>query len=97
MPLKQSFPEFEAEHRGQGFDQVVERRWPPLTTLATHVHPFAAKALVVDGEMWLTVGGNTHHLLPGATFELGAEVPHSERYGAEGATYWVARRCDAST
>ena len=29
---------------------------------------------------------------PGDTFELEAEVPHAERYGPEGATYWVARR-----
>ncbi len=97
MTLKQSFQEFEAEHRGQGFDAVVERRWPPLTTLPTHVHEFAVKALVVDGEMWLSVGANTHHLQAGGTFELSAQVPHSERYGREGATYWVARRCDAST
>lgn len=33
-----------------------------------------------------------HHLLPGATFRLDADVPHAERYGSEGATYWVARR-----
>ena len=42
--------------------------------------------------MWLSVGADTRHLRPGDTFELGFEVPHAERYGAEGATYWVARR-----
>lgn len=25
-------------------------------------------------------------------FELATDVAHAERYGAEGATYWVARR-----
>jgi len=30
--------------------------------------------------------------LPGCTFELPTNLPHSERYSAEGATYWVARR-----
>jgi len=50
------------------------------------------EALVVQGEMWLTVGNDVRHLTPGDTFTLGREVPHSERYGLEGATYWAARR-----
>jgi hypothetical protein len=41
--------------------------------------------------MWLTVAERTQHLRTGDRFELEAEVPHAERYGAEGATYWVAR------
>jgi hypothetical protein len=84
--------EFEADAKAQGFDEVLERQWKPLTVLELHTHPFAAKALVVGGEMWLTVGGNTQHLHAGDRFELDAEVPHAERYGSEGATYWVARR-----
>jgi quercetin dioxygenase-like cupin family protein len=47
---------------------------------------------VVQGEMWLSVGGQTQHLRPGDPFVLDAHVPHAERYGTEGATYWVARR-----
>jgi len=42
--------------------------------------------------MWLTVNGRTEHLLPRGTFELSANLPHSERYGSEGATSWVVRR-----
>jgi quercetin dioxygenase-like cupin family protein len=60
--------------------------------LDVHGHPFAVKALVVRGEMWLTVGDDTRHLRAGDTFELGREVLHAERYGSEGASYWVARR-----
>jgi predicted exporter len=48
-------------------------------------------ALLVQGEMWLQVGADTRHLLPGDTLALEREVPHAERYGREGATYWVAR------
>ena len=87
-----TFREFEADARAQGFDEVLERQWTPLTVLDNHVHPFAVKALVVQGEMWLTVGDDTRHLRAGDPFELDFEVPHSERYGNEGATYWVARR-----
>jgi hypothetical protein len=96
MPLEQSFPEFAASHGRQGFDDVLERRWPPLTVLDLHVHEFDVKAVVVEGEMWLTVGPDTYHLRAGSTFELRAQVPHAERYGDEGATYWVARRSTPS-
>jgi quercetin dioxygenase-like cupin family protein len=86
------FATFSDSMKKQGFDQVVERAWTPLTIVEEHSHPFDAKAVVVQGEMWLTVSGRTEHLLPGSVFELPANLPHSERYGAEGATYWVARR-----
>ena len=86
------FETFAASMKKQGFDQVAKRVWDPLTTVEEHTHPFHAKALVVQGEMWLTVNGRTEHLFPGSTFELAANQPHSERYGPEGATYWVGRR-----
>jgi quercetin dioxygenase-like cupin family protein len=86
------FEAFAAEARAQGFDEVVERHWDPRVTLDTHTHPFAVMALVVRGEMWLTVGDDLRHLRPGDRFDLERDVPHAERYGPEGATYWVARR-----
>jgi quercetin dioxygenase-like cupin family protein len=82
---------FTAQQRALGCDEVVERVWKPVTVVPTHTHPFAARALVVQGEMGLTIGDETRHLFPGDTFELEAGEPHSERYGAEGATYWAAR------
>ena len=87
-----SLAEFEAAARREGFDEVAERSWPANAVVETHAHPFAVKALVVAGEMWLSVGDSTRHLRPGDTFELAAAVPHAERYGAAGATYWAARR-----
>lgn len=87
-----SFREFEDASRALGFDEVLERRWDPDTVLGDHDHPFSVQALVVQGEMWLTVGAHTRHLQPGDRFELDHHVPHAERYGPEGATYWVARR-----
>lgn len=87
-----SFDTYSAAALSQGFDEVVERQWKPNITVQTHSHGFAVKALVVQGEMWLTVGEHTQHLLPGDTFQLEREVPHAERYGDAGATYWAARR-----
>ena len=50
------------------------------------------KALVTRGEVWLGVGSESRHLHAGDTFELAHGVAHAERYGSEGATFWVARR-----
>jgi mannose-6-phosphate isomerase-like protein (cupin superfamily) len=87
-----SFEEYETAALAQGFDEVLVRQWGPSSVQAPHVHPFAVKALVVDGEMWLTVGEETRHLQAGDSFEMESQVLHSERYGEAGATYWAARR-----
>lgn len=92
LTTPQTFADFEAAALADGFDAALERHWPAGTVLDTHTHPFDARAVVTQGEMWLTVGDTTQHLLPGSPFALAREIPHSERYGAEGATYWVARR-----
>jgi hypothetical protein len=87
-----TFAEFQATALAQGFDEVLERRWAAATVLDSHTHAFAVRALVVAGEMWLSVGDQTRHLVRGDEFELECDVPHAERYGSQGATYWVARR-----
>jgi hypothetical protein len=87
-----AFQQFEAHALAQGFDEVLERRWTPATAVEAHTHPFAVWARVVQGEMWLTVGSDVRHLRAGDEFTLDHDVLHAERYGAEGATYWAARR-----
>lgn len=87
-----TFEAFKSEALAQGFDEVLERQWKPGTAFATHTHPFAVSALVVQGEMWLESAGMERHLAAGDRFTLEPDVPHAERYGSDGATYWVARR-----
>lgn len=86
------FGTFKAQALAEGFDEVLERSWPGDARLDEHTHPFALKARIVRGEMWLSVGEATQHLQAGESFELAGEVPHAERYGHEGAAYWIARR-----
>jgi quercetin dioxygenase-like cupin family protein len=87
-----AFQEFEARAKADGFDEVMVREWAPDQVVPAHEHAFAAKAVVVQGEMWLTIGDATQHIPSGNGFELAPHVLHSERYGSEGAIYWVARR-----
>jgi hypothetical protein len=91
-PTLPSFETYAAAQRAAGFDEIAERSWPPGTFVDTHTHPFSVQALVVAGEMWLSHSGQTLHLRAGDRFELARAVPHDERYGPEGATYWAARR-----
>jgi hypothetical protein len=86
------FQAFEQAALGQGFDEVLVRDWAPLQVVAPHTHDFGAQALMVAGELWLTLDGRTLHLRAGDRFELEPGVLHEERYGPQGATYWVARR-----
>lgn len=92
---------FDAESLALGYTELLDRVWPPGTVLDTHSHPFDARAVVTQGEMWLSVEDATpatqatqatQHLGPGDRFELQRDTPHAERYGAAGATYRVARR-----
>ena len=87
-----SFADFEAASRAEGFDEVVERHWDANEVLEPHRHPFGVKALMVAGEMWLMRDEKTQHLRPGDAFEIPRNALHSERYGPDGATFWVARR-----
>lgn len=92
MSTHPTFDEFSALQRALGFDEVLERPWAPDTVVDTHTHSFAVSALVVQGRMWLTVGGQTRELAPGDRFTLARDEPHAERYGPDGAVYWAARR-----
>lgn len=87
-----TFAQFEAAARAAGFTEVLERRWAPGTVIDLHTHDFAVDAVVIEGELWLTVGEDTRHLQRGERFTLERGVPHAERYGPAGAAYWVARR-----
>lgn len=87
-----NFDSFRLQSLMEGYDEVLEREWAPHTLLDMHTHPFAVRAVVTRGELWLTVGDLTRQLGPGDTFEIERDVPHAERCGAEGAAFWVARR-----
>ena len=88
----ESFESFEAHWLAQGFDEALQREWAPDTLLEMHSHPFGVQAVVTQGEMWLTCQGKTRHLRTGDQFALDRDLPHAERYGPEGAAYWVARK-----
>lgn len=86
-----SLDEFKAIAVAKGCTEVLVREWTPNQEVDEHTHPFKADALIVQGEMWLIMNSQSQHLCVGDTFHLEPHVPHSEKYGPQGATYWVAR------
>lgn len=89
--MEATLESFTAQALDEGFDEILVREWTPNLVIDTHTHAFAVSARVVRGEFWLTVDGNTRHIPAGEDFRLARDVPHGERYGAQGATVWVAR------
>jgi quercetin dioxygenase-like cupin family protein len=88
----QTFADFETHALARGFDEVLVREWAPGQVAGTHSHPFDVSALVVRGELVLTCNGQEKTVSAGQAFELARGTPHSEHYGPEGATFWVARK-----
>ena len=88
IPTRESFTR---QSHAEGFDEVLVREWTANLVLDTHTHPFGVSAYVARGEYWLSIGDQVQHLQAGDSFRLDRDVAHAERYGAQGATVWVAR------
>lgn len=75
-----------------GITTIVEIQREPNGSLDTHTHPFAAHALILDGEITVTSPTGTQHCKTGDTFQLAANVPHTESYGPQGVRYLAGRK-----
>jgi hypothetical protein len=89
--IPSSFEQFATAARERGFAEFLVREWGPDQVTGEHVHPFDTDAVVVRGEFWLTIGGQTRHLQAGDSFQVARDILHSEKYGPQGATFWAAR------
>ena len=83
---------FQAELGELGFTELLTRSWPANQFIDTHTHDFEVRALVLDGELVLGCDGRSKTLRAGDIFMLDANRPHTEQYGASGATYLVGRK-----
>ena len=72
---------FEAALRRDGFDDVQRKLVPPGTIVAAHAHPFDVRALVLNGEITLTVEGEEYAYREGDIFVLPAGHRHAESVG----------------
>lgn len=84
--------EFEAALRSDGFQEVVTKFVPHAPPTPEHSHPFDVRALVLEGAITLTAGGQSRTYGPGDVFVMAHGRPHAEAIGAEGVRYVVGRR-----
>ncbi len=70
---------------------VVVTRDPPFF-MDLHSHPYEAKALVLDGQIDINVGGIKTIYLVGDIFHLFANQIHTENSGSKGVKYLVSRK-----
>ena len=75
----------------EGYPDPVEVRQVPNGSLGEHTHPFAVKALVIDGSIDIIIQGNRKAYSIGDVFQLGLEELHSESYGPTGVIYLASR------
>ena len=76
----------------EGYPDPVEVTQIPNGSLGNHTHPFAVKALVIDGSIDIAIQGNRRTYKNGDVFELEFEELHSESYGPTGVIYLASRR-----
>ena len=83
--------QFELALRRDGFD-VRRDTMPPDTVVGEHAHPFDVRALVLNGEITLTVEGVQYAYREGDIFVLPAGHRHAEAVVPAGVDYLVGRR-----
>lgn len=77
----------------EGFSEIVSVSRDANGALDVHLHPFEAKALILEGELFLQCEGEPEQrYAAGDIFHLQTAAPHAERYGALGVTYLVGRK-----
>ena len=76
----------------EGCPDPVEVLQPTNRSLGVHSHPFAVKALVIEGSIEISIAGHTQSYGVGDIFELADQELHSESYGPYGVRYLASRK-----
>jgi len=84
--------EFEARLAADGYGDVAVKQRPPRDSSPEHGHAYAVRALVLEGELTITIAGRAWRFGPGETFDVAAGCPHAETVGAEGVRFVYGTR-----
>ena len=83
---------FEAQLKAEGFPEIRRNEYKPNQHNPEHSHPFDVHAMVLDGEITLTVDGKPTRYGVGDEFSMAAGCRHIEDIGPNGVRYLVGRR-----
>ena len=84
--------EFEAALRREGFDVIGIKELGTAAPNKSHGHPFDAKALILEGEITLTVDGVETAYRQGSVFYVPAGCVHQETVPTGGVRYLFGKR-----
>ena len=83
---------FEAQLQAEGYPEIRCNEYKPNQHNPEHSHPFDVHALVLEGEITLTVDGKATRYSAGDEFRMAAGCRHIEDIGPQGVRYVVGRR-----
>jgi quercetin dioxygenase-like cupin family protein len=83
---------FEATLKAENYDEIVNISKAVGYQMGEHMHAFDAYALILSGDITLTVNGVTTTYQAGDTFRLAANTMHQESTIPNGVNYLVGRR-----
>lgn len=83
---------FSQRLRREGYVEGDAKFLEPGMINPEHDHPFDVCALVLDGEIALTVEGRETPYRAGQIFTMAAGCAHAEKIGTAGVSYVIGRR-----
>jgi quercetin dioxygenase-like cupin family protein len=88
--------DFEAALKAENYPEIVNISKEVGYQMGEHSHAFDAYALILRGDITLTVGGVASTYKVGETFRLAAHTPHFESAIPNGVDYLVGRRREST-
>jgi quercetin dioxygenase-like cupin family protein len=84
--------EVEKRLRAEGFTHTYFWRDHPHACYPDHVHAAETAHVILEGEMMLTMGGQTHTFSAGERCDVPAGTVHSARMGPAGCRYLIGEK-----
>ena len=84
--------QLEKRLRAEGFKHTYVWRDRPHAFYPDHTHDTETAHIILDGEMTLTMDGQTHPFKPGERCDVPARTLHSARMGPAGCRYLIGEK-----
>jgi mannose-6-phosphate isomerase-like protein (cupin superfamily) len=84
--------DWEQQLRAEGFKRIYTWQDAPLVHYPDHTHDALSAHIILDGEMAVTVRGETHTYKVGERFDVDPNTVHSARMGPKGCRYLIGEK-----
>jgi quercetin dioxygenase-like cupin family protein len=84
--------QFAEQLRREGFAHTYVWQDPPGAHYAEHTHPVETAHVILDGEMTLTIHGESRTFRAGERCDVPAGAVHAAKMGPKGCRYLIGER-----